>query len=83
MMNIGPLAHNLMISVAENNVQAGEVLPEKSFDLFLTQDDVGDALMELYSEGLLEEVPHEVDILTQKGFEYTEYIRQQMSAVDA
>lgn len=69
-MCLSALAHRVMLIAAEHNVQAGRVLPEQAFDLFLTEEGAGDALMELYLEGLLEEVPHEVDILTQKGFEY-------------
>lgn len=69
-MYLSSLAHRVMLIAAEYNVQAGQVLPERAFDLFLTEEGAGDALMELYLEGLLEEVPHEVDILTQKGFAY-------------
>ncbi|USB67182.1 hypothetical protein [Klebsiella pneumoniae] len=69
-MFLSPLAHSVMMVAAEHTVQPGQCLPEQAFDLFLTQDGAGDALLELYTEGLLQEVPQEVDILTQKGFEY-------------
>lgn len=67
---LSELAQKIMAVAAEHNIQPGQVLPEQAFDLFLTQDGAGDALLELYCEGLLQEVPHEMDILTQKGFEY-------------
>ncbi|KAB8156979.1 hypothetical protein [Raoultella ornithinolytica] len=69
-MYLSSLAHRVMLIAAEHNVQAEQVLPERAFDLFLTEEGAWDALMELYLDGLLEEVPHEVDILTKKGFEY-------------
>lgn len=64
-----PLSHKILLVAAEHNVQAGEVLPEKAFDLLLDEnpETIGEALMELYLEGLLEEVPHEVDKLTHAG----------------
>lgn len=67
-----PLAREIMRVAAEHRIQAGEPLPEKAFDLFLDEnpETIGEALMELYLLGLLEEVPHEVDRLTQKGVEY-------------
>jgi hypothetical protein len=67
-----PLARDIMRVAAEHNIQAGEVLPEKAFDLLLEEnpETIGEALMELYLRGLLEEVPHEVDRLTQAGAEY-------------
>lgn len=67
-----PLAREIMRVAAEHNIQAGEVLPEKAFDLLLEEnpETIGEALMELYLCGLLEEVPHEVDLLTPKGFKY-------------
>ncbi|HAV1239858.1 TPA: hypothetical protein JGU28_004664 [Salmonella enterica] len=67
-----------MMVAAAHHIQPGQYLPEQAFDLFLTQDGAGDALLELYFEGLLKEVPHEVDILIQKGFDY---ICQYSSAV--
>ncbi|WP_336221641.1 hypothetical protein [Citrobacter amalonaticus] len=71
-MLLNPLAQEIMRVVGEHRVQAGEPLPEKAFDLFLDEypETIGEALMELYLLELLEEVPHEVDILTQKGGEY-------------
>ncbi|ECD9611737.1 hypothetical protein FNZ18_20555 [Salmonella enterica subsp. salamae] len=71
-MRLSPLAYKLMAVAAKHNVQAGEVLPEKAFDLLLDEnpDTIGEALMELYLEGLLEEVPHEVDKLTQAGADF-------------
>ncbi len=70
LMKLSPLAHSVMMVAAVHGTQPGEYLPEQAFDLFLTQEGAGDALLELYIERLLEEVPHEVDILTQKGFDY-------------
>ncbi|MCX8967245.1 hypothetical protein EHW66_20410 [Erwinia psidii] len=67
---LSELAQKIMAVAGAHNIQAGQTLPEQAFDLFLAQEGAGDALLELYLEGLLEEVPHEVDILTQKGLEY-------------
>lgn len=79
-MSLSPLAHQIMLIAAEYNVQPGQPLPEAAFDLLLTQkaEHIGDALLELYTEDLLEEVPYEMDILTVKGFEYISraFIRQ-------
>ncbi|MFP1824523.1 hypothetical protein [Lonsdalea quercina] len=69
-MDLSPLAHYVLLPAAEHHTQPGQSLPEQAFDVFLTQTGAGDALMELYSEGLLEDVPQEVDILAQKGFDY-------------
>lgn len=71
-MNISPLAQRIMMVAAEHNVHPGQALPEAAFDLFLNENagHIGDALLELYMEGLLEEVPHEVDILTVEGLRY-------------
>lgn len=71
-MNLSPLSHQVMMVAAEHNVQPGQALPEAVFDLLLDEyaGNIGDALLELYTEGLLEEVPHEVDILTVKGTNY-------------
>lgn len=67
-----PLARKIMLVAAEHNVQAGDVLPEKAFDLLFDEspESIGEALMELYQQGLLEEVPHEVDRLTQAGADF-------------
>ena len=64
-----PLSHRILLIAAEHRVQAGDVLPEKVFDLFFSEDPetIRETLMELYSEGLLEAVPHEVDKLTRAG----------------
>ncbi|EDT2963643.1 hypothetical protein EL09_15515 [Salmonella enterica subsp. enterica] len=66
------LAYEILRVAAEHRVQAGETLPEQAFDLLLDENPqtVGEALMELYLTGLLEEVPHEADRLTQAGAEY-------------
>ncbi|EDR3010215.1 hypothetical protein ACSC89_003159 [Salmonella enterica subsp. enterica] len=70
-MNLSPLAHSVMVVAAEHRIQPGQELPERAFDLFLTHDGAGDALLELYSEGLLDDAgSYDVDRLTQKGFEY-------------
>ncbi|HAT6801803.1 TPA: hypothetical protein JAN03_07230 [Citrobacter freundii] len=69
-MYLSPLAHNIMVTAGEHNILPGQMLPEKAFDLFLTEENAGDALTELYTAELLQEIPHEVDILTHKGFEY-------------
>jgi hypothetical protein len=71
-MAIGKLAHRVMVMAAKHHIQAGQALPTAAFDLFLEEnpEEIGEALMELYMVELLEEVPHEVDRLTQKGFEY-------------
>lgn len=71
-MNLSPLAHRIMMMAAEHNVQPGQPLPEAAFDLMLNEEAayIGEALMELYIGGLLEEVPHEVDLLTEAGAEY-------------
>lgn len=75
-MNLSPLSHRIMMVAAEHNVQPGQALPEAAFDLLLDEHagDIGDALLELYTEGLLEEVPHEVDILTVKGFDVLSHL---------
>ncbi|MCX8984244.1 hypothetical protein [Citrobacter portucalensis] len=67
-----PLAREIMRVAAEHNLRAGDVLPEKAFDLLLDEnpETIGEALMELYLTGLLEEIPHEVDRLTQAGSEF-------------
>lgn len=72
MMNIGSLAHQIMMMAAEHQIQPWQPLPVAAFDLFLQEnpEQIGEALEELYLTGLLEEVPHEVDLLTLKGFEY-------------
>lgn len=73
---ISPLAHRIMLIALKFDVQIGHTLPNKPFELFLlhlTQEEkeqVGEALLELYTGGLLQEVPHESDILTKIGFEY-------------
>lgn len=70
-MKLSPLAHSVMIVAAEHRIRPGQELPERAFDLFLTQNGAGDALLELYSEGLLDDAgSYDVDRLTQKGFEY-------------
>ncbi|EBP4342154.1 hypothetical protein UK30_09895 [Salmonella enterica] len=70
-MNLSPLAHSVMAVVAEHRMRPGQALPERVFDLFLTQDGAGDALLELYCEGLLDDAgPYDLDRLTQRGFEY-------------
>jgi hypothetical protein len=69
-MYLSPLAHNIMMVAGKHGIHPGQTLPEKAFDLFLTEKNAGDALAELYIEELLQEVPHEVDILTHKGFKY-------------
>ncbi len=79
-MKLSPLAHSVMMVAAVHGSQPGEYLPEQAFDLFLTQEGAGDALLELYIEGLLAEVPHEVDILTQKGFDYISQINVVLDA---
>lgn len=69
---LNELAHKILRVAAEHHVQAGETLPEKAFDLLLDENPhtIGEALMELYASGLLEEIPHEVDRLTKAGAEY-------------
>ncbi|HCA7140250.1 TPA: hypothetical protein MX248_002077 [Klebsiella michiganensis] len=69
-MSLSPLAHSVLMVAAMHGTQPGQFLPEQAFDLFLTQEGAGDALLELYIEKYLQEVPHEVDILTQRGFDY-------------
>ncbi|EOF5101235.1 DUF3274 domain-containing protein [Salmonella enterica] len=70
-LRLGPLAHSVMMIAAEHRVQPEQALPAQAFDLFLTQEGAGDALLELYIEGLLEDAgSYETDRLTQKGFEY-------------
>lgn len=71
-MKVGSLAHGIMMMASKHEVQAGQPLPAEVFDLFLDEhpEQIGEALMELYMEELLQEVPHDVDLLTQKGVEY-------------
>ncbi|WP_142523998.1 hypothetical protein [Raoultella ornithinolytica] len=69
-MFLSSLAHSVLMIAAAHDIQPGQKLPAQAFDLFLTQDGAGDALLELYFAELLEEVPQEVDILSQKGFDY-------------
>ncbi len=66
----GPLAHSVLMIAAAHDIRPGQQLPAQAFDLFLTQDGAGDALLELYFAELLDEVPQKVDILSQKGFDY-------------
>ncbi|EBZ5771697.1 hypothetical protein EC412_05345 [Salmonella enterica subsp. enterica serovar Redlands] len=67
-----PLAYKILKVAADHGIQAGEALPEKAFDLLLDEnpETIGEALMELYLSDLLEEVPQEVDKLTQAGADY-------------
>ncbi|MDN8600316.1 hypothetical protein Q0A17_12975 [Citrobacter sp. S2-9] len=68
-----PLAIRILATAAEHGIQAGETLPEKAFDLLLDEnpDTIGEALMELYLGGLLNDAgPYEVDTLTQTGAAY-------------
>jgi hypothetical protein len=68
-----PLANKILAVAAEYGIQAGEALPEKAFDLLLKEnpDATGEALMDLYLSGLLnDEGPYEVDTLTQTGAAY-------------
>lgn len=71
-MLLSPLAEKILAVAARHGTQAGEVLPERAFDLLLDENPntIGEALMELYLARLLEEVPHEVDRLTQAGANY-------------
>ncbi|ECF1702286.1 hypothetical protein QB714_003799 [Salmonella enterica] len=70
-MCLNSLAHSVMMVAAEYRIRPGQALPAQAFDLFLAQNGAGDALLELYSEGLLDDAgPYEVDRLTQRGFEY-------------
>lgn len=70
-LSLSSLAHDVMMVAAGHRTRPGQALPEQAFDLFLTQDGAGDALLELYIEGLLDDAgPYDVDRLTLKGFEY-------------
>ncbi|MGG5964590.1 hypothetical protein ACQSED_23695 [Salmonella enterica] len=72
-MLLSPLANNILAVAAEHGIQAGEALPEKAFDLLLDEkpDTIGEALMALYLNGLLDDAgPYEVDTLTQAGAAY-------------
>ncbi|HAV1239871.1 TPA: hypothetical protein JGU28_004678 [Salmonella enterica] len=71
-MLLSPLAEKILAVAARHGTRAGEVLPEQAFDLLLIENTntIGEALMELYLNDLLEEVPHEVDKLTQTGADY-------------
>ncbi|EAS1759724.1 hypothetical protein BH012_09865 [Salmonella enterica] len=69
--NLGSLAYSVLAVAAEHQIQPGQALPTQAFDLFLTQKGAGDALLELYHEGLLDDAgSYDVDRLTQKGFAY-------------
>ena len=72
MINIGPLAQRIMTIAAEHPLQPGQPLPAAVFDLFLEEspERIGEALDELYLASLLEEVPHDVDLLSTEGVEY-------------